>query len=302
MPTDRLSSPPPRRSLLAITLTVSLLLHLAIIVLVRFAPVDPRTLFNRAPLEVVLVNARSLLAPKDPDVLAQANLDGGGNTDAKRRAKTPLPAKEVTQPSTELARAARQQVEQEQRQRMLVESLRDAPRLSADSRRQMPVSGAGMDVNALRQQASEIARLEAEISREIDVYNRRPRKATIGARAKGVVEARYVDDWTQKVERIGNRRFPTNGRGERLYGRLLVTVEIAADGRLVSVSFDRRPNTSQDPALEAAVRRILEGAAPFPPLPGGIVDLAGKPADILSITRTWTFRKGGEATLSSENN
>ncbi|MGQ5522265.1 energy transducer TonB family protein [Chitinimonas sp. PSY-7] len=276
----------------------SLMLHALVIMMVRFTPPDPSILFNRMPLEIVLVNARSLLAPKSPDVLAQANLDGGGNTDEKRRAKSPLPAQKVEQPTEVLAQAAKRQVEEETRQRKLVDSLRNAPRLSADAAKQTPASSRqGVDLHALRQQASEIARLEAEISREQDIYNQRPRKAFVGARSKAVVEARYVDDWRLKIERIGNRLFPTNKRGERLYGRLLVTVEIHADGRKVLVGFDRRPGFSSDPELEAAARRIVENSAPFPPLPTGVVDASGKPADILSITRTWTFRRGGDNSL-----
>ncbi|PHV10875.1 energy transducer TonB family protein [Chitinimonas sp. BJB300] len=278
---------------------MSLLLHGLVIVLVRFRPPDPSILFNRMPLEIVLVNARSMLFPTNPEVLAQANLDGGGNTDEKRRIKSPLPAQPVEEPTAVLAQAAKRQIEEETRQRKLLSTLSNAPKLSSDEvKKQLPTpSKHGMDLNALRQQASEIARLEAEISREQDIYNQRPRKAFVGARSKAVVEARYVDDWRLKIERIGNRLFPTNKRGERLYGRLLVTVEIHADGRRVLVGFDRRPGFSNDPELEAAARQIVESAAPFPPLPSGVVDAAGKPADILSITRTWTFRRGGDNSL-----
>ena len=49
--------------------------------------VDPN-----AKLEVVLVNAKSLTAPVKADAMAQHTLDGGGNTDEKRRAQSPLPA------------------------------------------------------------------------------------------------------------------------------------------------------------------------------------------------------------------
>src|SRR3989338_9046620 len=42
-------------------------------------------------LEVVLVNSKSSSRPVKADSLAQANLDGGGNTDAERQAKNPLP-------------------------------------------------------------------------------------------------------------------------------------------------------------------------------------------------------------------
>ena len=42
-----------------------------------------------APLEVVLVNATTREKPSNADVLAQANLDRGGNVDQRRRARTP---------------------------------------------------------------------------------------------------------------------------------------------------------------------------------------------------------------------
>ena len=44
---------------------------------------------------MILVNAKTREQPGTADALAQANLDGGGNTDQDRRAKTPLP---VTDP------------------------------------------------------------------------------------------------------------------------------------------------------------------------------------------------------------
>jgi protein TonB len=53
-------------------------------------------------MDVVLVNAKSATRPEKADALAQANLDGGGNTDKKLRAATPLPALDPHDPSREL--------------------------------------------------------------------------------------------------------------------------------------------------------------------------------------------------------
>ena len=62
--------------------------------LLAFRIADP-TRFERAfrdtPLEVILVNARSLEAPTKAQAIAQANLAGGGEAE-KGRATTPLPA------------------------------------------------------------------------------------------------------------------------------------------------------------------------------------------------------------------
>ncbi|MEP7069272.1 MAG: hypothetical protein ABI789_08530, partial [Usitatibacter sp.] len=66
-------------------------------------------------MDVVLVNSRSATKPQKADALAQANLDGGGNTDQKLRAKTPFPAVDPKDPSPELraAEARMKQLESE---------------------------------------------------------------------------------------------------------------------------------------------------------------------------------------------
>src|SRR6476661_4335432 len=50
---------------------------------------------------VVLVNSKSRSRPAKADVHAQANLDGGGNTDENRRAKTPLPVLPSAKPGND---------------------------------------------------------------------------------------------------------------------------------------------------------------------------------------------------------
>ena len=72
-------------------LVVSFMLHLLVVVGVTIRPPSLGKLSDAPPLEVVLVNSRSREAPPKADALAQANLDGGGNADADRHAKSPLP-------------------------------------------------------------------------------------------------------------------------------------------------------------------------------------------------------------------
>src|SRR5690606_30036483 len=78
----------------------------------------------------------------------------------------------------------------------------------------------GLDVMS---SIANIARLEAQIDRRLDEYAKRPRKAQIGARAREHRFAQYVDDWRQKVERIGTLNYPEAARG-RIYGSLVLTV------------------------------------------------------------------------------
>lgn len=291
-PDNALLPPPPDNRLFATMVAASLAAHVLLIGIVRFGPVDPRTLFNRAPLDIILVNAHSPRQPLKADQLAQANLDGGGNTDeANRHIKTPLPSQQVVDAQQELSQASQKVVEAEARQRRLLSNLHDAPSLSADAAHLLPQpADTGLNIDAIKRQASEIARLEGEIARENEAYQSKPHKAFVGARTKGVVEAHYVDAWRLKIERIGTLNYPADGRGQRLSGKLLVTVEIRADGTLGSVEINR---SSGNPALDEAAVRIVRQSAPFPPLPQGIRDETGKPADILAITRAWTFARGG---------
>src|ERR687898_433782 len=86
------------------------------------------------PLEVVLVNARTKERPVQADVLAQANLDRGGNVDQDRRAKTPMPVTRPRDPGRDLAEAQRrvQQLEAQQ-QRMLAQARESRTRVPVET-------------------------------------------------------------------------------------------------------------------------------------------------------------------------
>ncbi len=129
--------------------------------------------------------------------------------------------------------------------------------------------------------ALNLARLEAQIARNTEEYNKRPRKKSIGARVEEYRFAQYVEDWRLKVERIGNLNYPTAARG-RHYGSLVLTVVIRNDGSLDRVEVNR---PSGQKVLDDAARRIVEMAAPYPPFPEAI----RRDTDILEIIRTWSF-------------
>ena len=87
-----LSVPPPPSTgdILPVTLAFSIVLH-AVFLLITFAPPNSAGRNFVPQLEVVLVNSKSSAKPPKADALAQASLDGGGNTEAKASASTNLP-------------------------------------------------------------------------------------------------------------------------------------------------------------------------------------------------------------------
>ena len=273
--------------LLTLAIAGSILLH-AFVLALKFSPFNLSALDrNGPPLEVALVNAKSKAKPTKAEILAQANLDGGGNTDADRRAKTPLPVLPRENVHRELG-VATQKVEQlETRTRELMTQLRAAPAVpppvskatDAPDPADLPSS------TELMQRTLEALRLEAQIAKEMEAYEKRPKRRFIGARAAEYRFARYVEDWRLKVERVGNLNYPEAARARKLYGSLLLTVGIRADGRLESIAVDR---SSGQKILDLAATRIVQMASPYAPFPPDIK----RDTDILYITRTWTFAPG----------
>jgi protein TonB len=151
-----------------------------------------------------------------------------------------------------------------------------------------------LDREALTAAALEMDRLQAQIDKQQDEYQKRPKKKYIGARTKEYRFALYVESWRQKVERIGNMNYPEAAKAQKLYGQLRMTVGIKADGSLESVKVDQESNHK---VLDEAAKRIVELAAPYAAFPDDIK----KDTDILYITRTWTFTQEDMlATMGSE--
>jgi protein TonB len=288
-PLPWMSWPEPLRRLdpdsraLATALSISVVFHAAVLS-IYFKP--PHALMGITPsqLDVVLVNSKTRSKPVQADVLAQANLDGGGDTDFDRRAKSPLPVLQPPERGADLKQANRRVQEMEARQRQLLSQLQSRkeiasgdPQPQAEPKSQ--VSGADLAESALI-----IARMEAQIAHQIDEYNKRPRKTFVGARAVEVRYALYVEDWRQKIERIGNLNYPESARG-RIYGSLRLTVSINSDGTLAAMDLER---SSGYKILDAAAQQIVRLAAPYAKFPPDI----RKETDILVITRTWHFARG----------
>jgi len=278
----------PEGSVFTYALVASLAIH-GLLLALQFNVFDPRTLAHRGPpLEVALVNAKSTEKPTQADILAQANLDGGGNTDAERRAKTPLPVPRNPSPLNDIAVTTQKAEALERRAQDLITALKGVPVAPAVP---APVEAAPLPEPRLAtdatQRALEIMRLEAQIARDLDTYQKRPKRQQVGARATEYRFARYVEDWRLKVERVGNLNYPEAARQLKLYGNLILTVSIRADGSVEKVTIDR---SSGQKVLDAAATRIVEMAAPYAPFPPEI----RRDTEILDITRTWTFARGDE--------
>lgn len=303
--------------LFALTLLVSVLLHAGMIFGIKFEPPDLSVFKDHmSALEIVLVNAKTATAPQKADVLAQANLDRGGNTEEDRQAKSALPApvekpqetvpkpveqrpeqvqQKTPRPVSDETKAERQQqrvAELEQQARELMVQAKQSDQQLA-SQEEVPVSKTEQDDRAaapvldratLSSAIKDMARLEAQIAKQSDEYQKRPKRKFIGARVQEYRFATYIESWRQKVERVGNLNYPQAAKEQKLYGQLMMTVSIKADGTIEKIELNR---SSGYAVLDDAARRIVELAAPYSPFPENI----RQDTDILVITRTWSFTR-----------
>jgi protein TonB len=272
---------------------VSAILHVVLIFGITHTQVNP-ALFDppSLPIDVVLVNAKTKEKPLQADVLAQHNLDGGGNVDENRQAKSPLPASDQDRPmSAEADFNARAQSQERQAPVLMQQAKSDykipdqKPDAQPDPRPPAPVP-APVDLAA---RSLEMAKLQARIDHDLDIYQKRPRRLFVGARAQEYTFAQYVEDWRIKVERVGNLNYPEAAKRNRLYGTLVLTVNIFADGTLESVQVDR---SSGSRVLDQAAVNIVEMSAPFARFPESM----RKKVDILGITRSWSFTRSDQLT------
>ncbi|HEY8355012.1 MAG TPA: energy transducer TonB [Methylophilaceae bacterium] len=297
------------------TLIGSAVLHAALILLIKFEMPDLQRFKDNMPaLEIILVNTKTKSAPEKADALAQANLDRGGNTDENRRAKSALPVQPVkpdntrirpvevpaqTSKQADVDAAAERQMQrvaelERQAQALLTQAksrqvVQSEPLKQEDSpqperNRNREATSQTLDRAALAAAIADMARLEAQIAKQQEEYQTRPRRKFIGARTQEYRFATYIEAWRQKVERVGNLNYPEAAREQKIYGQLRMTVSIKADGSIEKVEINQ---SSGHRILDDAALRIVELAAPFAPFPEDI----RRDTDILSITRTWTFTR-----------
>ncbi|MBI3545407.1 MAG: energy transducer TonB [Gammaproteobacteria bacterium] len=281
---------------LGVTVFGSFLVHMIVILGISFTLPKLRDLPGLPTLEITLVQTSSDKRPDAPEFLAQANQDGGGDSDTPEVAKNPLPVREISPvnrdfPTFQSMPQKRVPSERETTALLSQEAARKIkthePKPEKKELQQQPPN---IGLMARAQIQEERARLNAEISRTWQEYQKRPRHMFLNARTQEYKYAAYMDAWRAKVERIGNLNYPEEAKLRRLNGTLLLDVALNADGSINEISVRR---SSGQKILDDAAIRIVELAAPFAPFPAEVrADI-----DVLHITRTWIFN---ESQLTSE--
>ncbi len=150
----------------------------------------------------------------------------------------------------------------------------------SDAPQDNPAKG-NAEARDLVDKSLEIARLEAQIAREHQAYQQRPKKKFVGARTSEYRFAQYIDNFRAKIERIGTLNYPDEARARKIYASLQLTVGIRADGEVESIEVNRSSDTNsstrrrsasfasrrrsrRSPPKSAAIRTSSTSRAPGP--------------------------------------
>ena len=296
---------------LGLTLCLAVIAHAIVILGVTFSAED-KTKPRYDTMDIVLVQQKSE-APKDARLLAQANLEGGGDTSVHVSPATPLPPPFPDNQAAVATPAPASPPRHTPRHKAVDEKKTEAEKPPEKARQPLAVETRTAETHISRQQdrkdqaevkeqaqkevkemprrptatqlltdSFRIAALSAEIKRKLESRAERPRRKFISASTREYKYAAYMEAWRAKVERVGNLNYPEEARRRGLSGDLILDVALNPDGSINEIIVRR---SSGHKVLDDAAVRIVKLASPFAPFPDNI----RKEADILHITRTWQF-------------
>ena len=278
---------------LGLTLSLAILAHGMLILGVTFIEED-QSPARYDTMEIVLVRQKSP-PPEEAEALAQASLEGGGETADPVQPGSPLPDPGLDTPP---ARAAQEPPAPALAEAPPTETAPpgsdNPPEIAVpdDSGPPAPVETATKpaeetpektpSATALLASSFRIAALSANIRQKLETRAQRPRRKFISASTKEYRYAAYMEAWRAKVERMGNLNYPEEARRRKLSGSLLLEVALNANGTINEIMIRR---SSGEKILDDAAIRIVELAAPYAPFPQKIKQETG----VLHIIRTWQF-------------
>lgn len=281
---------------MARALALSVAVHVLLLAVRFVSPAAFEIKRTDAALDVVLVNSKSAQKPRKAEVLAQANLDGGGEHD-KQRASTPMPAQTETQQGDVVKQVQRQVQQVEEEQRRLMTAAKSPAQAQSQpvkpGEQRAPTATRGQDD---RTAADEMAKLEAEIRRNFEHYAKRPKRMQLTATsAQQVSYAQYYDRLRKKIETRGTKDFPQDNRGKPLYGQLIVVINVNRQGKLgynrdgYNVEAIDVVKSSGNAVLDRQAVAIVRASAPF----GVFTPEMEKNQDILEVISTFKFSRNG---------
>lgn len=274
-----LPAPLSNNDSLLIALFIAAVIHVVIGLGVNFT--SPQSEQVSRSIDITLVDMPTQKAPEKAPLLAQENQLGAVKQSKKLESPVQQPprsgsgeVKEIKKsvPERSEPKAPKKLITQKKAEKKIVtaskpnteEPIEKRPQLSAETLQQQ-IAQLGTEIR-LSQQSAEQTKIKHVDSVSAHKY----------------VAAQYMTDWEDKVERTGNLNYPEVAAKKNFSGTLTMDVGIKADGSIYSIRINQ---SSGNPELDEAAKRIVRMSAPFSPLPADLL----KELDVLVITRVWKF-------------
>lgn len=272
---------------LSMTLFMAIVIHGIVILGVSFTESFKRPDSFQRTMDIVLVQTRSEVAPKDAEHIAQHNQEASGSSDTPDTPSNPFSSPLPT-PSKGEAVAPQETMISESKQTQSQQFIHttDNANEKVVSNTETHKERVTREQQKIEQQSKQtaMAQLSSEIKNAEKKYAERPRIHFIDAvSAKSAVEAKYTNDWVQRVQSIGNLNYPENARKDRLTGKLVINVLLNNVGKVLKVQV---AISSGNQVLDDAAKQIITLSSPFPAFPAEMK----QEYDQLMITRTWSFK------------
>jgi protein TonB len=262
-----------------IALFLAAVIHVAIGLGINFTSPQPEQISRS--IDITLVNMPSQQAPEKAQSLAQENQIGAGEQSKKQQ-----------EPPQQLPRQGNGEAKPEKK-RVPVQTEPKAPKkiITQKKAEKKIVTASKPDIEPQVEQRpqlsaemlqQQIAQLGTEIRLSQQSAEQTKIKFVDSVSAHKYIAAQYMKDWEDKVERTGNLNYPEVAAKKNFSGTLTMDVGIKADGSIYSIRINQ---SSGNPELDEAAKRIVRMSAPFAPLPADL----RKELDVLVITRVWKF-------------
>jgi len=264
------------------------ILHLVIIFGVTFENIRER--YIPPSLDVILVNQPNDSEPESANLLSEHSQSGGGSSELPKRQTAPVSGSERNKNTGEaptLVEATSPRETEAIANDSITQIFSNHEIEDRDQREQVNQVTQAKEAQALKTRM-EIARLSAELAREIEKQASRPKTLYVTASTKKSTAANYMLEWVKKVERVGNLNYPSIAY--KVSGSLVLVVGINQQGSITQIAVKR---SSGNQELDEAAINIVNLAAPFAPMSNRLA----QETDVIYITRTWQFTR--EHSLSS---
>ena len=265
---------------ISFTLLLAIAAHALIILgigfeLVRSHSAPPST------IEVILTKTQNVDTPEDAKVISEHNQKQSGSVDFDSRPTSPSLTQKTLQGNDQAS--TKEILENTTIAAENVMVVHKNTNKNDLSERVAVTEPNPINQQELRKNQQNVAQLVSELREEQQLYAKRPRINHIDTlSAKSAIEAKYIKDWVEKVEIIGNINYPSQARRKKLSGTLILSVLVNSDGAVISTSVQQG---SGKKLLDDAAKKIVRLASPFKRFPSEM----SEQYDQLMITRTWIY-------------